>query len=1046
METDLARHWRNDLRLRVALGVTVLFHGGLLASGSHKRTYDAFVHLFFADHYYRDWFSSWEPRWYTGFPVVSYPPGVHQLLAALKGPLGTDGAYVTVQLAALLLLVIGVYRFSAVWVGHRAAGWAALGAVASSSLAEVVHVFGQLPTTLAMALLLNAQPSIDRWLRVGQKRDLVTALAFLAGTTAVHHVTTLFGSVFFVGPIVARVLLDRFATPQPHEPQGRVSSITPRVLVPVIARRTRRFLPELKRTIVLGIAVITTLATVILPYWLWSSRDPIVQVSIPHGSRENFLTNLDAGLVFWAMPWASVLLLMPAALLRGATKNVWPLAASTALLFVLGTGGTTPIPRLLLRGAFDILTLDRFTIWASIMILPLAAPIVEWMIDETRNIDLREAFGRFAPQVCVATLTLIALASSLFAASLASFRPMQPDLVEAQPIVSFLEKDSHDQWRYLMLGFGDQMAAISAQTTARTVDGNYHSARRLPELTSRSVERLEGAKFRGVDGLGSLQQFVGNPEKYNLKFIFSNDAFYDPLLWSYGWNRLGELDNNVIVWERADISPLPLVETRNEIPGWQRAMWGILPPVALVAAAAAFVRILFGTNPALSAPKVTRRGPVDRWLLRQTEVLRTVPRDGTRRPLLRWDPASLLPHPRRQLRIAAAVCVLGVAGAGFMVLNQAEATPEDAITSYYDRLDFQEYDKAWQALNPADRAPLAEYLKDRSLRDGLFDGYAELDSVEVLNVTTTNGTAQADVRLTYLTSVESFIVERSHGLVEVDGEWRIDADPLPVRRTVAGIAAEQVTQFSATTVVASSDRKSRAADRPHLVVGEVTARQRDGRWSAIGHVTNIDAVPAQITVDAELRDTDGASIASATATATTTHVLLPGESTGFRVDFDTPSDGDFDPTQAGTADFDFGLDLEDVSDVVVAVRAVPTAERTRRDLAFDEVAIDESGRLTATVSNTGMSMITVPKILATAYGPDGAVVWVETVFVPTALAPGERHPVTLQLSPNDADGRTVASSQPSSTAAATGFFTVGGVDGVAAVSLTGAGFDRVGEP
>jgi uncharacterized membrane protein len=267
METDLARHWRNDLRLRVALSVTVLFHGGLLASGSHKRTYDAFVHLFFADHYYRDWFSSWEPRWYTGFPVVSYPPGVHQLLAALKGPLGTDGAYVTVQLTALLLLVIGVYRFSAVWVGHRAAGWAALGAVASSSLAEVVHVFGQLPTTLAMALLLNAQPSIDRWLRVGQKRDLVTALAFLAGTTAVHHVTTLFGSVFFVGPIVARVL---------------------------------------------------------------------------------------------------------------------------------------------------------------------------------------------------------------------------------------------------------------------------HSARRLPELTSRSVERLEGAKFRGVDGLGSLQQFVGNPEKYNLKFIFSNDAFYDPLLWSYG--------------------------------------------------------------------------------------------------------------------------------------------------------------------------------------------------------------------------------------------------------------------------------------------------------------------------------------------------------------------------------------------------------------------------------------------------------------------------------------------------------------------------------
>jgi hypothetical protein len=38
-----------------------------------------------------------------------------------------------------------------------------------------------------------------------------------------------------------------------------------------------------------------------------------------------------------------------------------------------------------------------------------------------------------------------------------------------------------------------------------TVDGNYHSARR-PELTS-PVERLENSKFRGMEGIGSLQQF-----------------------------------------------------------------------------------------------------------------------------------------------------------------------------------------------------------------------------------------------------------------------------------------------------------------------------------------------------------------------------------------------------------------------------------------------------------------------------------------------------------------------------------------------------------
>ena len=284
MDTSSHLHWRRDIRLRAALVATVLFHGGLLMSGTHRRTYDAYVHLFFADHYHRNWFSSWETRWYTGFPVVSYPPGTHQLLAALRYVVSPDAAYVIAQLTALLILVVGVYRFTVLWAGRSAAGWAALGVVVSSSIAEVVHVFGQLPTTFALGLLLNAQPSIFNWLRFGHRKDLLTGLCFLAGTTAVHHVTTLFGAVFFVGPVVARVLLDAFASPATSEPPGRVRSITAGVLFPVISRRLLRCLPELKRTIVLGGSALATLVLVILPYWLWSSRDPIVQVPIPHGS------------------------------------------------------------------------------------------------------------------------------------------------------------------------------------------------------------------------------------------------------------------------------------------------------------------------------------------------------------------------------------------------------------------------------------------------------------------------------------------------------------------------------------------------------------------------------------------------------------------------------------------------------------------------------------------------------------------------------------------------------------------------------------------
>ena len=168
---------RLDQRLLVALVVATALHGGLLVAGSFRRTYDAYVHLFFADHYARSWFSSWEPRWYTGFTTVSYPPAGHQLLALFSRALGGGYAFVPVMLGATLLLVVGVYRFSRLWFGQRAAGYAAILAALSSSIAETIHVFGQLPTILSISLLLNALPFLHRWISEGGFGWLVAGIA-----------------------------------------------------------------------------------------------------------------------------------------------------------------------------------------------------------------------------------------------------------------------------------------------------------------------------------------------------------------------------------------------------------------------------------------------------------------------------------------------------------------------------------------------------------------------------------------------------------------------------------------------------------------------------------------------------------------------------------------------------------------------------------------------------------------------------------------------------------------------------------------------------
>ncbi|MDH3539338.1 MAG: hypothetical protein OEP52_05035, partial [Acidimicrobiia bacterium] len=110
--TSIVRRVSQHPLLVAALALATLFHGTLLAMGSFRHTYDAYVHIFFADHYTRGWFTTWEPRWYTGFTVTSYPPGTHQLTALLSKLIGLEAGFAVVQLAGVLLVVVGVYRLS----------------------------------------------------------------------------------------------------------------------------------------------------------------------------------------------------------------------------------------------------------------------------------------------------------------------------------------------------------------------------------------------------------------------------------------------------------------------------------------------------------------------------------------------------------------------------------------------------------------------------------------------------------------------------------------------------------------------------------------------------------------------------------------------------------------------------------------------------------------------------------------------------------------------------------------------------------------------
>jgi hypothetical protein len=150
------------------------------------------------------------------------------------------------------------------------------------------------------------------------------------------------------------------------------------------------------------------------------------------------------------------------------------------------------------------------------MSIPIFGEFIYRFVEGDLKILIKEKFCTIYHKLLGGIIAFLYIFMVIFTMSLGQFRPSQPQKIKILPIVNFLSQDSYDQWRYLTLGFGDQMAWLAAKTNAMSVDGNYHSARRLPELTTRPIERLENSKFKGVAGIGSLQQFLTTPEKYIL--------------------------------------------------------------------------------------------------------------------------------------------------------------------------------------------------------------------------------------------------------------------------------------------------------------------------------------------------------------------------------------------------------------------------------------------------------------------------------------------------------------------------------------------------
>jgi len=359
---------------------------------------------------------------------------------------------------------------------------------------------------------------------------------------AAHHATLLFGSLLFALPVLALVIQDR----QDGE----------RISVPTFLIRTGSIV------LVVGAAV----ALVLLPFWIALIHYPVTQTPIPHPSRANYLLSPQWGLNYFVVPYGALILALPFILLRGSSAaRLRPLLLGFWLAFLVGLGGTTPVGRLLLGRAFDVLTMERFSYWATLLALPFVGLLATELID---RFQLR----------AVAGLTVAAALSCALAVAWATYRPADASDFKVDAVAAWLNRDGHDRYRYVTLGFGNKISRLAVLTNASSVDGEWNSGRMLPELTQYGAGALTSSKYFGKAGLDALSAILHHADRYGLKWVLVKDPYYEPLLSFGGWRKVDELeDKTITIWSKEDVSPAVPVNAPQIPARWQGLLWGTLP-------------------------------------------------------------------------------------------------------------------------------------------------------------------------------------------------------------------------------------------------------------------------------------------------------------------------------------------------------------------------------------------------------------------------------------------------------------------------------------
>lgn len=493
--------------------LALLFNSPLVLLQPWFRGWDAWTHIFLADHFRIDWFALWDPRWYDGFNVASYPPLTHQLIA-LFGWFDIEFGYAFVTLVFMTVFPIVVYYFVKTLYQENVAIVSALLGAFLPSLYFHIYGAGQLTTLVGAVFALASATSLRKYLEQSSWKWWALTVLFGGLTVQAHQI-----SILFVLPLLALSIVEK------RRPLGLT-------VFPAI-----------------GALLLVT----IFPTIQFILTSP-AQAEIFQTSRSDLFSQL----VLLGRDFNVLLVVLPLIFFALRRKDLYWVGLF-AFYTILGFGVNTPLSYLFFGSLANWMVYDRFFLWGSIVLLFLAAKAIA-----------------LAPRKLLVILfvTLIILSASN---SFVYYREkVQPDPIPIVPVADFLNSQEHWQWKYITLGFGSQMGDIPILATrAVTPDGNYPTAASTSGsaqyLTNSGIASIDSAKYYN-EGPAVLEQVLAN-ESLGVKFVLvgQDGRVFEPLLKKYGFHPLEEPSiESATIWER-EKTPLP---PPLDLPNQNDYIWG----------------------------------------------------------------------------------------------------------------------------------------------------------------------------------------------------------------------------------------------------------------------------------------------------------------------------------------------------------------------------------------------------------------------------------------------------------------------------------------